>query len=184
MKKVFLLFTMVLSFSFFGQKIKPFYGPFPEPAPNKKMLFYLQRTINRNTLIYEINYDVSGDLNAKEPIKVYWINFEDGGDKSDLTFVQKKFAYGIHSNKSDTAKDVYEITLVSYEHVTLYLKPDGRDKHYHVEVLIKGKMAILEKILIQIIGGNQMNPIVSFIELSGYLPKTGVRLSEKIKPKR
>ncbi|WP_317897583.1 DUF4833 domain-containing protein [Aurantibacillus circumpalustris] len=181
MKKILFLFIIVFSFSLFSQRIKPFYGPFPEPTPNKKMLFYLQRTVNRNTLIYELNYDLSADLNYKEPVKVYWINFEDGGTKSELSFFQRKFAYGVNTDLIDEKNGIYEIHLVAYDKVKLYLKKSGEDNHYHVEVLIKGKTAILDKIFIKISGGSLMSPTIQYVELTGHDLISGDDVSERIK---
>ena len=148
------------------------------------MLFYLQRTINRNTLIYELNYEATGEINSKEPIKVYWIDFEYGGGKSELTFAQRKFAYGVRSNRIDKIKNIYEISLVSYDHIKIRIAPYGSDNLYRAEIVIKDKIAILDKILIQIVGGTHVNPLISFIELTGHDPGTGALVSERIKPKR
>lgn len=176
------LLLIILCFSSVAQKIKPFYGPFPEPAPNKNMLFYLQRTVDRNTLIYELNYEPGGELNGKNPVKVYWIDFEDGAKISPLTFIQSKFAYGINSELIDKEKGTYQIHLVSYKKIKFDLIPSGKNQHYQVHVLIKDKPAILNRIFINILGGTYMNPIVSYIELTGDELKTGTRITERIKP--
>ena len=36
---------------------------FPIPAGNSKQLFYLQRTPNKNTIVYELNYK-NGDIDS------------------------------------------------------------------------------------------------------------------------
>jgi uncharacterized protein DUF4833 len=174
---VVLLFTVGLR----AQKIVPFYGPFPEPAPNKNMLFYLQRSIDRNTVIYELNYDAGGTLNKKHPVKAYWIDFEDGAKITPLTFAQSKFAYGLASELIDEEKGIFEITLVSYKRIRFYLKPAGKG-HHQLHALIKGKQAILNHIFVNIIGGTYFNPVVSSIELWGKDLKTGAQVSEQIKP--
>ena len=47
---------------------------FPKPEKTN-MLFYVQRTFNINTLIYELNIDDKQELNTTEPIKIYWVNY-------------------------------------------------------------------------------------------------------------
>ena len=180
----FFFYYLVLLVNFFAaaQRITPFYGPFPEPAPNKQMQFYLQRTMDRNTLIYELNYDADGQLNEKKPIRIYWIDFDDGAKISPLTFAQSKFAYGIESEMIDKTKGIFQFNLVSYKKVKLFLKPTGKNNHYQTHVLIKGKQAILTKIFIKIIGGTYISPVVSYIELMGEELQTGRQIVEQIKP--
>ena len=180
----FFLFISFLLLSFFSgaQKIVPFNGPFPEPAPGKHMTFYLQRTVDRNTVIYELNYDPDGQLNLKNPIKIYWIDFEDGAKISQLTFVQSKFAYGLESKIIDETRKIFEINLVSYRKVKFYLEPSGEKNHYQTHATINGKSALLTKIFVKIIGGTYLNPKVSYVELVGKEIATGHQVSEQINP--
>src|SRR3954452_17345983 len=67
---------------------------FPVPSGNNKQLFYLQRTANTNTIVYELNYN-NRDLDVEEPIHVYWIRYTEQGQKEELNYIQKKFAYGV-----------------------------------------------------------------------------------------
>jgi len=185
MKRVIILFLILFAnFVAGAQKITPYYGPFPEPAPNNNMLFYLQRTVDRNTVIYELNYDAGGQLNEKKPVKVYWIDFENGAKISQLTFVQNTFAYGVSSELIDKDKKIYEINLVSYKKIKFYLKPSGVNNHYQTHAVIKGKPAILKRVFISIIGGTQFNPIISYIELIGNDLQSGLEILEQIKPDR
>ncbi len=147
-------------------------------------MFYLQRTVDRNTVIYELNYEASGELNVKRPLKIYWIDFENGARISPLTFIQSKFAYGIESEMIDETKKIFQIHLVSYKKIKFYLKPTGKNNQYQTHAVIKGKPAILSKIHVNIIGGTILNPVVSYIELIGEDLHTGLKVAEKIKPDR
>ena len=40
---------------------------FPIPTGNSRQLFYLQRTSNKNTLIYELNYK-NGNIDKEDPV--------------------------------------------------------------------------------------------------------------------
>jgi len=145
-------------------------------------MFYLQRTVDRNTVIYELNYEADGELNPKRPLKIYWIDFEDGAKISPLTFTQSKFAYGINSDLIDKTKKIYQIHLVSYEKIKFYLKPTGKNNHYEMHASIKGKPAVLKRVFITIIGGTYLTPIVSYIELMGTDLITGKQVIERIRP--
>jgi hypothetical protein len=68
---------------------------FPVPKPNPKQLFYLQRTTNSNTIICDLNTDAKGQLIKDNPVHVYWIRYDEGGEKKELSYIQETFAYGI-----------------------------------------------------------------------------------------
>lgn len=61
---------------------------FPVPAGNPNQLFYLQRTANTNTIICELNYK-RNILDPEEPVHVYWIRYDDKGQKEELNYIQK-----------------------------------------------------------------------------------------------
>lgn len=174
-------FIMWIGFSV-AQRITPYEGPFIAPPTNKNMLFYLQRTVDVNTVIYEINYKEDGEINRKKPVKIYWIDFDNGGKRSELTFVQNKFAYGVEFIELEGAKPVFEINLVSYKKIHMYLKPTGKNAAYEIHVIINDKPSILTNIMVNITGGTYLHPNVSFIELVGKDLVTGDKIIEKIKP--
>src|SRR5688572_17702613 len=121
MQKLLLCVFVSLGITVQAQHITPYYGPFPEPAPIRNMLFYLQRTIDRNTVIYELNLDMNGEVSLKSPVKCYWILFEEGGAIRPLTFAQANFAFGIQSKLLDKEKKIFQLNLVSYPPVKLLL---------------------------------------------------------------
>ena len=165
-----------------AQSIKPYNGPMPVPPANKNMLFYLQRTVDINTLIYEINYKPDGRINKKKPVKIYWIDYNNGEKITPLTYVQNKLAYGIESTEQEGPEPAFRINLVSYKKIKMYLRPSGKNGTYQAHILINGKASLLTNILINIVGGTYLKPVISFIELVGKDIKTGEKLTEKIKP--
>jgi hypothetical protein len=74
---------------------------FPAPKDIKNLLFYVQRTNNINTLIYQLNYTDKNELNEKEPLKIYWKNYNTDGSTESLNAIQKKYAYGIETHVLD-----------------------------------------------------------------------------------
>ncbi len=167
--------------SLVAQTIKPYYGPFPTPPVNAKSLFYLQRTIDRNTLVYEINHNADGSLNRKKPVKIYWIDYENGATISQLTYAQNKFAYGIKVLDIGKKDPVFKLNLVSYQKIDLYLKASDKGS-YAIHVILNGKPCLLHRVLVNITGGTNLNPDVSSIELTGKELATGEQVIEKFKP--
>lgn len=151
---------------------------FPTPPANKKMMFYLQRTSNKNTIVYELNYASDGLLDSEEPIHVYWIRYtEPGNPKKELNFIQRKFAYGVKVKKESAGS--WDIRLVSYEKVPLQLKK-GADGKYNIFTTINNKQNIFTKAFIKIDGGTFWFPNVVYIELSGIDVESGKPVSQKI----
>ena len=165
-----------------GQRITPYTGPFPVPPANKSMLFYLQRTMNKNTVVYEANYDAGGKINKEQPVKIHWVDFEDGGKISPLNFLQNKFAYGVELIGSAGADAVFKIHLVSYKKIVITLMPSGRNGSYQALVPIRGRESVLTSVLIDIVGGTYLKPEVYYIELSGKDVQTGEKVVEQIRP--
>ncbi len=152
---------------------------FPVPSGIPNMLFYLQRTPNSNTIVYDLNVDKDGNLDKEDPVNVYWIRYTEGGAKKGLNFIQRKFAYGIKVKRVTDEK--YEIKSVAYDKHPMYLMKSDKGK-YQVFTKINDTMAALSSIWIQIEGGTFWVPNVVYIELKGIDPVTGAEKLERFKP--
>lgn len=150
---------------------------FPVPTGNSKQLFYLQRTPNTNTIVCEFNLK-NGKLDSETPIHVFWLRYGDKGQREELDYIQRKFAYGISNRK--IAENQYELNFVSYKKYKMYLllAADGK---YHVYTFINKKMCILNKIYIEIKGGSFWAPHVEYVEISGTQPTDNQPEIERLK---
>ncbi len=73
---------------------------FPIPAePNQ--LFYLQRSTNPNTVIYAARFDANGNLDARNPVAVYWRRYNTTGERKALKRIEQMFAYGVNVRKGE-----------------------------------------------------------------------------------
>ncbi len=100
------------------------------PRPNiKNMLFYLQRDPDANTVIYEPNFKSDGTLHAGNPVKSSWIRYTENGKRKELNAIENKFAYGIQSKAIGNGE--YELLLVSYKKMPLYLKKSENTYKVH-----------------------------------------------------
>ncbi len=152
---------------------------YPVPPVNKQRLFYLQRTPNSNTIIYDLNLTSDGRPDTDEPIKVYWVRYAENGQKQDLNYIQRKFAYGITSRLLDNGN--YDIRFVSYKKfpLTLMKADDGK---YHIFAYIAQKQVMLDRIFVKIDGGSFWLPNVTYVEIKGSDPQTGKEIVERFKP--
>ncbi|SMP03407.1 DUF4833 domain-containing protein [Shimia sagamensis] len=65
-------------------------------------LFFLQRTINANTVVYTAHFDAAGNLDANTPVAVYWRRFQEKGQVMPLRWYERAFGFGVRLRKSDT----------------------------------------------------------------------------------
>ncbi|MEO5889527.1 MAG: DUF4833 domain-containing protein [Ferruginibacter sp.] len=150
---------------------------FPVPTGNSKQLFYLQRTPNTNTIVYELNYK-NGNIDTDNPVEAFWIRYQEQGQRQELSFIQRKFAYGLKTKK--LSDDQYELSFVSYKKYKLYLRL-GADKKFYVYTSINQKTAILTSIFIKINGGSLWSPNIEYVEISGIEPNSHSIVRERLK---
>ncbi|OQP57195.1 CDP-alcohol phosphatidyltransferase [Niastella vici] len=150
---------------------------FPVPAGNANQLFYLQRTSNTNTIVYELNYK-KGKLDEDNPVHVFWIRYAEKGQRAELSWIQRVFAYGVKTKR--LADSSYRIRLVSYAGYSMYLKK-GPDNKYRLFAPINGSQMILKSIFVKITGGSMWSPDIEYFEVSGINPATNKPVAERKK---
>jgi Domain of unknown function (DUF4833) len=153
---------------------------FPVPSGVPNQLFYLQRDPNTNTVIYQLNVDRAGRLNEDEPVNVFWLRYDEHGERKDLNFIQRKFAYGLSAEK--LATDKYELKFAAYGKVRFYLLRSPTDKALHVYATINGRQLQLERVFLRIEGGTFWVPNVKYIEFKGLNTATRQPAVERVLP--
>jgi len=161
---IFITSTLMVSFSF-AQNNDPSPLEFPTPKNIDRMLFYLQRDPNTNTVIYALNLQSNGILNSSEPVSAYWIRYGENAEKKDLGYIQRKFAYGLSSKKIN--KDKYELRFVSHKSLPMYLIKNGKNGSYMVTVMLNNKNIKISRLFIRIVGGSFWVPNVRYALIEG-----------------
>lgn len=155
---------------------------YPVPPASDKLLFYVQRSKNTNTIVYEPNFAANGHLVENEPVRAYWIQYAGDGGRTDLNYIQKKYAYGIKGVPVKGHEGQYILNFVSYEKKKLYLVSEGEGKRYHVYVPVNGRMAELKRIFIFVEGGTFWLPNIVDIEITAKDPSSHQLVTEHFKP--
>ncbi len=150
---------------------------FPEPRFANQVL-YLQRDPNINTVVYELNFR-NKQLDNDNPIHPFWIRYAEKGQREELSFIQRKFAFGITSRPIGNGS--YEVHVASYKKYMLYLMKDVKG-NYHIYCSINNRQSILERIYIHINGGSFFSPNILYIELKGINVATGKEEVQQFKP--
>jgi len=177
-----LLLAAIQGYTFsprFKGKEKTSTDTFPTPKGISNMLFYVQRTPNTNTVIYELNVNEKNQLDKDDPVNIFWIRYANNKERADLSYIQRVYAYGLKTK--DLGNSSYELRFVAYKKLPFYLVR-SQDKQYHVYATIKKKRVVLTRIFIQIEGGTFWFPNVVFVEFKGVDPGTGEEIIERFKP--
>lgn len=174
------IFNLVL-FAFFSSGFTTKNGEdFPTPTGIDNMLFYVQRSFNRNTIIYQLNTKENNEIDINEPIRMFWINYEGKGDREMLNTIQRKFAYGLDFSLTNKDTKTFCFNFVSYKSQKLYLIQSPNDKIYRTYSVFNHKLLCIKKIFIKIDGGSFWYPRVKYIEVSGRDMKTNTEVLERI----
>jgi hypothetical protein len=152
---------------------------FPVPPGNPNQLFYLQRTSNKNTIVCDLNM-VNGILNKAEPVHVYWIRYSDQGQRQELSYIQRTFAYGIQAKALNDGNG-YEMHFVSSKKHPFYLVKSATDNRYNVYTMLNSKKVILKRIFIKINGGSFWMPKVEYVEIRGVDAVNGKEITDRLK---
>ncbi|MDI9871492.1 MULTISPECIES: DUF4833 domain-containing protein [Flectobacillus] len=185
------IFTFVVSLSLFVNHSESFaqknkhntpasVEQFPIPADGPNRLFYIQRSSNINTILYDANVLPNNKLDHKNPVHTYWIRYTEGGKKQELSNIQRTLAYGLHTSALEGEANAYEGHFLAYRKRRFIVKLDS-----HGEAIalfpINGKMQILKKVFVSVDESGLM-PSVNYIELWGKDATTGKDVYEKFKP--
>lgn len=83
------------------------------PAPDYRVptdpgtVFYVQRSMNPNTVVYAARFQANGKLEPDEPLVAFWRRFNNEGELKELSFIERRFAYGVKtSRRADGTFDV------------------------------------------------------------------------------
>jgi len=150
---------------------------FPVPSGIAHQLFYLQRTPNTNTVIYELNY-TNGQVDSSKPVHVFWIRYPEHGQQQELSAVQRRFAYGIESKW--IGPEQYELHFLAYKKRIMILKK-STDNKYHVFTEVNQKNIMISRIFLQINGGSLFKPNIEYVEFRGIDAATGLAVEERVK---
>lgn len=153
---------------------------FPVPKGNNKQLFYLQRTANTNTIVCELRYGKNGEIDEDDPVHVFWIRYPEGGQKKELSYIQRVFAYGIKSQV--LGKDSYKLHFVSYKKRPMFLMRSPKDNQFKVYATINNQQAVLSRIFVKVDGGTFWSPNVVYMEMKGVDEQTGKEVMQRFKP--
>jgi Domain of unknown function (DUF4833) len=179
-----ILFSILLTFNSLAQKNKTTppssVEQFPVPLASPVSLFYIQRSSNINTIIYDANLGADKKLDPKKPVHTYWIRYTEGGKKQELTSIQRSLAYGLHTKVTPGESGSYDGYFFAYRKRKFVVKMNIKGEPIAL-FPINGKMQILKKVFVKVDESGMMPSVIS-VELWGRDVMTDKEVYEKFKP--
>jgi len=143
----------------------------------EKRLFHIERSKNKNIVCYDLNTDVSGKPDEKNPLSVYWINREEHpGRHGELSYIQQKLAYGYTVAGKQNGAMVIGINAAKNRIITV----ERNEQNYFCQIEINQKPSILTKIYIKTKMSNSLH--VEYVEIEGLDLMTGASVKERFIP--
>ncbi|CCH51239.1 hypothetical protein BN8_00154 [Fibrisoma limi BUZ 3] len=151
---------------------------FPSPPTSTNRLFYIQRSKDANTIVYDANLTADGKLDARKPIQVYWIRYADRGQREDLSSVQWHMAYGYKHSPVPNASDAFDVTLNAFRKRPVIVA--YRQGKPVAMTIINGQLACLQKVFVQVSPGSGLIPKIHYVDMFGIDPDKGQPVHERI----
>jgi len=117
--------------------------PDTKKPTDKDLIFYIQRSMNRNTVVYVARRDASGRLHRQNPIAVFWRRFASDGKTSRLTYLERTMAFGVDTQKAKNKNGEFWANLVSYPARKGLLKLDNHNRPVVLTTIAKHKVRLI-----------------------------------------
>jgi Domain of unknown function (DUF4833) len=146
-------------------------------AQPSRELFTLGRSKNANVVKYAVRIGRNGRLDLAEPVEAYWRMLAEDGRREELTWTERRIAYGFSVSAVESAGLMLHLTACSGRE----LRVREVSGSYRAELSISGQSAFLRRIFVRAEEGLLM-PRVLFIEVSG-VTRDGHAVRERIAPR-
>jgi len=138
---------------------------------NKDILFYIYKSANKNTVVYEAIKKKSGEiecLNDKTPVRPYWLMYEKSPVvEEDLNMVERNTAYGSTCQPSTGAPGEFVVTLASLADRPINVSVDGTTGKLSAKTRIQGEMDELLHVFVKTSSNWMGMPSVEYIDIVG-----------------
>lgn len=138
----------------------------------KEHIYKFERSTNSNYVCYDINLQ-AGKLNPKAPLKSYWV-VDEGARMSELTFFERKVAFGIKVLSSN--ENEARVHMTAYKDLIIRIcKHKGK---WVGIVKLNGHELILQKMFAQM--KQSIYPRCEYVDIYGTDIETGEARRERI----
>lgn len=140
-------------------------------------LFFLQRSMNANTIVYAARITVDGRLDAKSPVDVYWRRFNGDGERRELSWLERSFAFGVYSRPARNPGE-YQIEFKALPGRPMLLRQTGSGKFELTGQI--GPYLVTPTFIFVDLDETSLVPRVQYLYLHGTDVKTGKSITETL----
>lgn len=172
------IMSVILTASFSLFALSGAESTYPVPDKTTERLFYIQRNHNANTIVYDANFDARGMLVVDFPVDVYWLRYQEQGQRMELRKIEELFAYGADCSPVKGKKNEYDLKLVADRKRNFRLV---QKEPFNALVItsINKRESRIEHLYIYADNSSYW-PKVKYIEFFGYDIKTGEPTYERV----
>jgi hypothetical protein len=144
------------------------------------MLYYIQRSVNSNTVVYAANIDARGRIDPDAPVDAYWRWYNVDGRRKPLNLIEGMIAYGVKpaGHGGPGGAIVFKVAALPQREIFL-----DRDKEGHPEAVVQfgNRWTKLVYVYLQV-DDSGLLPKVTAMDLFGIDKLTGRPLREHVIP--
>lgn len=154
---------------------------YPLPPASERRLFFLQRSSNANTVVYDARLGADGRLDPERPVEVYWLRYNTSGKRRSLGWLERNLAYGVSATPDPKRAGHYLARVAALEgrRFRVRLDEEGRAA---AELAIAGRPARLRLVYVALDGTGAFAE-VRHVDLHGEDLETGEAVRERIAPR-
>lgn len=139
-------------------------------------LFVIERSTNANVVAYDARLG-DGGFDVRDPISVYWILHEEGGEREELSALERRMAFGVRVSRATAEEVVFSLAALPDRPITVRLEREGPV----ATVEIGEEIVRLEAIFVAA-KERSLVPGVEYVELGGTRLRDGEKTKERIRP--
>lgn len=142
-------------------------------------LFHIVRSRDTDKIFYQANLDKEGNLITGNPVNIFWIRQSQNNQKENLTWIQNKYAYGLHFIEVGRQYAIFK--FVSFSDKTFVLRKDERGSFRVFATCIDCEM-VVNSLFVHFENDSFWFPKISRVELHATEAKTESLIVEYIEP--
>lgn len=145
-----------------------------EAERQRTRLFHIEISTSENVVVFDALHGGEG-FDRNRPIDVHWIMRAKEGQREELTWLERRMAYGIGIKRQSFPEIVFHLVSLPERPITATLGPSGPA----ASMEIGGRQATLQRVFVSVKEG--LVPGVHYVEVRG-VTDDGEEVRERITP--
>ena len=146
------------------------------PVLSENILFFMQK--DADTVVYLLNFDLTGQLNHEKPVTAIWLKDLVAGKTPTFYRKPPPSLYGFHCKK--IAGENFEIKLNACKKIPLYLKRVSENGKYQIYIREENREYLLKRIYMRVASRKGKSAQVQHLDLVTVNSLSGIEFLKRI----